>query len=82
MSSNELAVHLPNVIQAIHLLDKSLSILDMAGLSMAAIHVDAAIGVLHSELATRPKIMPDLDTSVDVDFSTLDAMSATLFGAL
>jgi hypothetical protein len=54
----------------------------MAGLTLAAIHVDAAIGSLQKELATLPKSMADMDVSIGIDFSTLDAMSATLFGSL
>ncbi len=81
MSSNQLAAHLPDVIEAIRCLNKSLSILDMAGLSMAAIHVDAAIGSLHTELASLPRTIPDLDAFSGIDFSTMDAMSISLFAA-
>lgn len=80
MSSNQLAAHFPDVIEAIRCLNKSLSILDMAGLSIAAIHVDAAIGILHAELESMPRILSDLDTLAHIDFSTLDAMSVSLFG--
>jgi hypothetical protein len=81
MSSNQLAAYLPDVIEVIQQLNKSLSMLDMAGLSVAAIHVDAAISNLHSEIALLPKKIPDLDVFTGVDFSTLDAMSVSLFGA-
>jgi hypothetical protein len=82
MSSSQLAAHLPDVLEAVRCLNKSLSILDMAGLTLAAIHVDAAIGSLQNELATLPVSIPDLDASIAIDFSTLDAMSVTLFGSL
>lgn len=82
MSSSQLATHLPDVLEAVRCLNKSLSILDMAGLTLAAIHVDAAIGNLQKELAALPVSIPDLDVSVVIDFSTLDAMSITLFGSL
>jgi hypothetical protein len=80
MSSNQLAAHVPDVIEVIRCLNKSLTILDMAGLSIAAINVDTAIGNLHSELAQLPRTIPNLDASRDIDFSTLDAMAVSLFG--
>lgn len=74
-----LATHLPDVLEAIRCLNKSLSILDMAGLSMAAIHVDAAISSLHTELTSLPRTITNLDAFSGIDFSTMDAMSISLF---
>jgi hypothetical protein len=81
MASDQLAAHLSDVIEAIRCLNKSLFILDMAGLSVAAIHVDAALGNVHSELTSLPRIITDLDKLSHLDFSTMDAMAIKLFAS-
>lgn len=78
--SEQLATHLPEVIEALRSLNKSLFTLDIAGLSIAAIHVDAAISNLKAELSELPPKRPKLVASKDIDFSTLDEMALTLFG--
>lgn len=79
MPSDQLGTHLPDVIEALRHLNKSLFILDMVGLSVAAIHVDAAINCLHNELELHPTRLTKLELSKSIDFSTLDEMALSLF---
>jgi hypothetical protein len=79
MPSDQLGAHLTDVFEALRCLNKSLFILDLAGLSMAAIHVDAAINCLHDELGSQPNETTKLEASQPVDFSTLDAMALSVY---
>lgn len=79
MSSNHLVVHLPDVMEALKHLDKSLLILDMAGLSFAAVQVDAAICSVRGELASLPHGIAKMDINRLIDFSTLDRMATSLY---
>jgi hypothetical protein len=54
-------------------------ILDMAGLSIAAVQVDAAINSVHRDLASLPREITKLDGNGIIDFSTLDRMALTIY---
>jgi hypothetical protein len=81
MSPDQLATHFPDIVEALHCLNKSLLILDMAGFSVAAIHVDAAIVSLRDSLHQSPETIPKSGSSAGIDFSTLDSMCVNLFGS-
>jgi hypothetical protein len=81
MSTNQLVAHLPDILEALRGLNKSLFILDMAGLSIAAAQVDAAINNVQGELATLPREIARLDVSREIDFSPLDEMVLILYGS-
>jgi hypothetical protein len=76
--SDQLVLHLPDVMEALSCLNKSLFILDMAGLTIAAVQVDAAINNVHQELASLPRVITKLDGNGLIDFSTLDRMALTM----
>jgi hypothetical protein len=81
MSPDQIVAQVPDIAEAIGYLNKSLRILDMAGFSIAAIHVDSAIANLHGELAQLPQTETKMGTSHGIDFSSLDEMCVMLFGS-
>jgi hypothetical protein len=82
MPSDQIGTNLPQILEALRCLNKSLFILDMAGLSIAAIHVDSAISCLLGQLGDLPAEATKLETSKHVDFSTLDAMALSVYSRI